>query len=313
MVYKSSPRLKKELFWCFCVSFSPARNWRDPFGFIITIIAALILHVCFCGIMWFREVVKVLLKEFVALNRYAFWSYCALLFEVTMFFGIGDTGVHRLYSFFPKQSFAGRKWWYIPWKYQLCDSICVNYQHILICYGTCGYKGNFSILSTCFSMERKLSCILQCLLSKFGKSGRKNVEYWECSRMSSWDLSQLFYNDLGTGNWLTSFQFSRRARRKTLVTTDLSISLQGLAKLWRVLQWESLTNTWKTAQSRVTANTCLQGKVLFNKLMAFYGKVTHSADRRELVHIIILDFLKAFNMVSHSILLEKMSDMQLDE
>lgn len=100
--------------------------------------------------------------------------------------------------------------------------------------------------------------------------------------MSSWDLSQLFYNDLGTGNWLTSFQFSRRARRKTLVSTDLSISLQGLAKLWRVLLWESLTNTWKTAQSRVTANTCLQGKVLFNKLMAFYGKVTHSADRREL-------------------------------
>ena len=90
--------------------------------------------------------------------------------------------------------------------------------------------------------------------------------------MSSWDLSQLFYNGLGnlqrsqlTGNWLTLFQFSRGARRKTLVTTDLSVSLQCLAKLWRVLLWELLTNTWKTTQSRIAANMGLQGKVLFNK------------------------------------------------
>ena len=49
-------------------------------------------------------------------------------------------------------------------------------------------------------------------------------------------------------------QFSRRARKKTLVITGLSVSLQCLVKLWRRLPWELLKNIWETMQSSVKAS-----------------------------------------------------------
>lgn len=49
-------------------------------------------------------------------------------------------------------------------------------------------------------------------------------------------------------------QFSERARRTTLVTTGLSVSLQCLVNLWRRFFWDVLTNTWKTMQSHATAS-----------------------------------------------------------
>lgn len=84
--------------------------------------------------------------------------------------------------------------------------------------------------------------------------------------MSSSDLPQLFFNSLGnlvrfhyTGSWQT-FQFARRARKKTLVTTGLTVLLQYLLELWRKLFWELLKNTWKTMQSLVIANMGSQGE-----------------------------------------------------
>ncbi|KAJ7405154.1 RNA-directed DNA polymerase from mobile element jockey-like protein [Willisornis vidua] len=44
-----------------------------------------------------------------------------------------------------------------------------------------------------------------------------------------------------------------------------------------------------------------------SNLISFYDKVTHLADQRKPVDVIILDFSKAFNTVSPKILLEKMS------
>ena len=43
------------------------------------------------------------------------------------------------------------------------------------------------------------------------------------------------------------------ARKKTLVITGLSVSLQCLVKLWRKLCWEFMKNTWRTMRSLVTA------------------------------------------------------------
>ena len=59
---------------------------------------------------------------------------------------------------------------------------------------------------------------------------------------------------------LQMFQFSRRARRKTLVIKGLSVSLQCLVKLWRELCWELLKNTWRTMWSLVTASMGSWGK-----------------------------------------------------
>lgn len=47
----------------------------------------------------------------------------------------------------------------------------------------------------------------------------------------------------------------RRAGRRTLETTGLSVSIQCVVKLRGRLFWEMLKNTWKTKQSLVTAST----------------------------------------------------------
>lgn len=68
--------------------------------------------------------------------------------------------------------------------------------------------------------------------------------------------SQLFSKGLGnldssqlTGSW-QMFQFSRRGRKKILIVTDPTDSLQCLVKLC----WELLKNTWRAMLTLDTAN-----------------------------------------------------------
>ncbi|KAJ7411111.1 RNA-directed DNA polymerase from mobile element jockey-like protein [Willisornis vidua] len=57
----------------------------------------------------------------------------------------------------------------------------------------------------------------------------------------------------------------------------------------------------------------MRGKSCLSNLISFYDKVPHLADQGKPVDIILLDFSKAFNTVSHRILLDKMSRTQLDK
>lgn len=75
------------------------------------------------------------------------------------------------------------------------------------------------------------------------------TRYPERWPISLQDLSQLFFDGLGNletyqlpGSWLTLFQFTRRAKRKTLVITGLLLLLQCLVKSWRKSCWELLKN-----------------------------------------------------------------------
>ncbi|KAK4830237.1 hypothetical protein QYF61_009304 [Mycteria americana] len=56
----------------------------------------------------------------------------------------------------------------------------------------------------------------------------------------------------------------------------------------------------------------MKGRSCLTNLISFYDQVTHLVDEGKAVDVICLDFSKAFNTVSHSILLEKLAAHGLD-
>ncbi|KAK4826240.1 hypothetical protein QYF61_006592, partial [Mycteria americana] len=63
---------------------------------------------------------------------------------------------------------------------------------------------------------------------------------------------------------------------------------------------------------RPSEHEFMKGRSCLTNLISFYDKVTHLVDEGKAVDVVHLDFSKAFNTISHSILLEKLAAHGLD-
>ncbi|GAB0175572.1 mitochondrial enolase superfamily member 1 [Grus japonensis] len=73
--------------------------------------------------------------------------------------------------------------------------------------------------------------------------------------------------------------------------------------------------TWHVQDNQVirpSQHGFMKGRSCLTNLISFYDKVTHLVDEGKAVDVVYLDFSKAFDTISHSILLEKLAAHSLD-
>ncbi|CAM4676436.1 unnamed protein product [Lepidochelys kempii] len=102
----------------------------------------------------------------------------------------------------------------------------------------------------------------------------------------------------------------KKGRSRIWRTTDWSVSPQSPEKLWSRSILKHLEER-KVIRNSQHGFTKVQS--FLTNLIAFYDEITGSVDTGNVVGMIYVDFSKAFDMVSHSILASKLTKYGLDE